>query len=129
MIPKEVILIDDVVVGILANLPQEAEIPTLRSIIHGAFYNLRDKYSLIKHIPFNNSGFWPYSEMLEQAFDNIEFSGLINKINPGLDKYELKPLLKEYYKNIVVKRFKKPQIKELKNIATAFLKYLNSTQR
>ena len=63
--------LDYIVVGILSNLPEDIKtIPTAKPFLHSFFFQRRDKYKILSKIPFETT-YYPYSEDLEQAFDNL----------------------------------------------------------
>lgn len=117
--------LDYVVVSILSNLPDDiTTIPTAKPRLHSIFFNLRSKYKMLSEIPFETA-YYPYSEYVEQAFDNLELSSLINKLNPVVQEYQLKKTeLKQFYENVIKSKLNKHEVKDLKKLSEDFATYV-----
>jgi hypothetical protein len=117
MIQKHSLSVDYAVVSVLANLSDAIPaITTEKPVLHNVFYSNRG-YSVLKNVAFETT-YFPYSESIEQAFDNIEMSGLISKANPIFQKFTLnKKALSSFYEREIKSKLTSKQIKEIKGIA------------
>jgi uncharacterized protein YwgA len=114
---KVLIPIDYVIVSILANTQEEIKtISTSKPKIHKMFFDWRNKYSILKNIPFEKS-YFPYSETIAQAFDNIEMSGLIGKANPTFRDFILnRDSIKKFFDNEIKAALGAKDLKEVQKM-------------
>lgn len=125
-VPAQMIPIDDVVSSILTFISEtETQLPNNKPLIHKAFYMLRNESELLSYVPFDQK-YFPYSEIIDQAFDNIELSGMISKYNPVFKDIGLnKDKLHSYYSDQIEPTF--PALaSELKDLAQKFLRLVKS---
>ena len=119
---KRFLSVDYAVVSILANLPSDVStLTTEKPLLHTFFYNLRNKqFSLLKDIAFETN-YFPYSESIEQAFDNIEMAGLISKTNQIFQKFTLnRKALNSFFEREIKSNLSSRQIKEIENVVRDF---------
>jgi len=118
--------LDYIIVSILSNLSYDiTTIPTAKPQLHSFFFNLRSKYKILSKVPFETF-YYPYSEYVEQAFDNLELSSLINKLNPVMQKYQLKKKeLKQFYENVIKSKLGKKDVKDLEKLSKEFADYMH----
>ena len=109
----------EVVASVLGNLPTSTErLTTELRKIHPIFYNLRHECTeLMKDIRFDKRGTFVYSQSLDQAFSNLETAKVLPRVNPDLDKYDITPKLREYYRRRLEKKLSDRQLKAAKRIA------------
>lgn len=121
-IPQNMMPIDDVISSILTFVSEsQSRLPNKKPLIHSAFYQLRDESELLRYIPFDTK-YFPYSDIIDQVFDNIELSGMISKFNPvfkdiGLDR----DALHKYYDLQIEPSFA-CHVPELKALAEKFIR-------
>jgi len=71
----------------------------------------------MKDIRFDKRGTFVYSQSLDQAFSNLETAKVLPRVNPDLDKYDITPKLREYYRRRLEKKLSDRQLKDAKRIA------------
>lgn len=116
------------IVSLLANLSTDvSSFTTKKPLLHQAFFKFRkQKISFFQDVPFDTS-YFPYSESIEQAFDNLEMSGLICKTNPVFQKFNLdREALTSFYHREIETTLSDKQRKEIKKLAEQFPAMLHS---
>ncbi|MHB8110276.1 MAG: hypothetical protein ACYDHW_09610 [Syntrophorhabdaceae bacterium] len=109
--------VDYIIVSILANTLEDVRtIPTSKPTIHKMFFDWRTRFTILRNIPFEKN-YFPYSETIAQAFDNIEMSGLIGKVNPAFRDFTLnKDSLKKFFNNEIKSILRKKDLKEVEEM-------------
>jgi len=111
----EVLFPDDVLAAILNFYPGD-EFPAAREPLHRGILELEKEQELLNVFVFDEDKVFPYSEELDQAFGNLETSGLLGKFNPELRIYRISQNLRDYYTARLKTKFQ-AQEDELKDAA------------
>jgi len=88
--------------GSLFNKRPEIEIENIK--FHKIFYGMKndpEHKELLKDIRFSGSLVNPYSEMLEEALFNLQFSGCLSRKNPDLVSYSTTEHFDISYQNLI----------------------------
>lgn len=88
------------------------------------FHELQEsgRYPILNAFVFSDSGPEPYSPALSESVSRLQLSGLIGRENPDYEIVFLRPAADEFFNKVLSKEFSAPEIGQLTEIATEFLK-------
>ena len=95
---------DNVLVAILHTCsPDMSSFPSDRELLHSAFHTLAQQFpAQMQSFRFRQNGFFYESEALDQAFANLEASGLLERHNSSPRRYYIQPQLEMAYQSFVL---------------------------
>lgn len=124
-VPQNMMPIDDVISSILTFVSEsESRLPNKKPLIHNAFYQLREESDLLRYIPFDTK-YFPYSDIIDQVFDNIELSGMISKFNPVFKDIGLNKEALHHYYGLQIEPTFASYVPELKSLAEKFIRLVH----
>jgi hypothetical protein len=85
------------------------------------FSDLRKQYPILKAFVFSESGPQPYSPILNESVSRLQLSGLIGRENPDYEVVFVRPAANLFYDEVVKESLDSSEIKQLDQIAVAFL--------
>ena len=85
------------------------------------------KYSLLDAFVFSDSGPEPYSPVLNESVSRLQLSGLIGRENPDYEVVFLQEAADQFYKEVLSFEFGAPEIQQLTEIASQFLRRVGKT--
>jgi hypothetical protein len=85
------------------------------------------KYSLLDAFVFSDSGPEPYSPVLNESVSRLQLSGLIGRENPDYEVVFLQEAADQFYKEVLSFEFGAPEIQQLTEIASQFLRRVDRT--
>lgn len=105
---------DDLVIAILHAVPKTGErrVTADRRQLHQAFFELRGDFPFLTTFCFRNKGYFPESETLDQAFSNLEASGLLERRNETPKYYYVLNQLDRSFDLYIKKRLEENGIAE-----------------
>jgi hypothetical protein len=119
--PAETIMISptDTLTGIITGLLERdvKVIPTDKHLIHYIFFGLRKDSNLLKAFTFDTQDMYPYSATLDEAFENIQVGDDLERKNPAMAFFDIKPTIKQYFDEVLKGKFNERQIEELGRIS------------
>ena len=115
MMSDMTISFDDVLVAILYTMREEkrCRITTDRRKLHEAFFALKREFpQLLGELTFRNRGFFPESDILDQAIANLEGSSLMHRKNQDPVYYELEPSINTSFDLFVKRRLEECEFQQ-----------------
>ena len=106
---------------------RKPEIEIENNKFHKVFYGMKndpEHKELLKDIRFSGSFVNPYSEMLEEALFNLQFSGCLSRKNPDLVAYSTTEKFDLSYQNLI-KELPKDILCKLDKFSTDLLNKLS----
>jgi len=89
------------------------------------FYGLSQKYPILSAYVFTDIGPEPYSPALNESVARLQLSGLIGRENPNYEVVFLQGAADKFYDEVLAKEFSGPQLNELGQIASEFVKLVD----
>lgn len=83
---------------------RKSEIKIENNKFHKIFYKMKNNpeyKELLGNIRFSGSPVNPYSEMIEEALFNLQFSGILSRTNPDLVLYSITKNFNSSYQNLI----------------------------
>ena len=122
-------ILPECILGYLFNIKKEIKIENYQ--FHKMIYQMKkqDKYrELLDNIRFSGSPINPYSEVLDEALFNLQFSGGLTRKNPEMVWYSISKEFDDIYKNLS-ENIDKEQEEKLKTLSEeVFEKYAESVR-
>ena len=94
-----------------------------RVLIHSAFWELKNKYPLLKDIVFKKNILFPESQMLDEAFYALQ-PEFLGKINPSFDFFQIKKDRINLFWDKKLKNYLTSEEDQLNQIAEELEKFL-----
>ena len=107
----------DVIAAVLSELPVDKKhLPTELRRLHPIFFKMSD-LTIFNSFRFDQRGTFPYSLSVDQALSNLETAGVLPRVNPKLDRYEITSNLRKYYESNVKAKLTPRQKTEVVKVA------------